>query len=277
LEWPFILARTGGKDAVGVFLARLAISILAFKVKWKGKSRRLAAFPTAMRFPKIHIGTLATALFCAATAHAQTATPPESAPAANVPAPAVLSVSLPPNARLRFDLDAQDEDVLGVVKSLLRGFNGARLKDAVRSLQNAPSSGSAPDPVSAGALAVLSDADLQTMLENVHHLRVVAFETPRNYGNARMGNAESRSVSVLNYYQAAYIEREGGRRVMRADFDDVQLLGVGFQNRGFALVVQAPGLGFVMRADGYPNLESVGPLATAAVLFFSARSNGMTR
>jgi hypothetical protein len=54
--------------------------------------------------------------------------------------------------------------------------------------------------------------------------------------------------------------REGGRRIARGDFDDVQMLVVGFANRDFALVVGGPSTGVVMRADGYPNFEGLGPL-----------------
>lgn len=56
---------------------------------------------------------------------------------------------------------------------------------------------------------------------------------------------------------------------MRADFDQVQVLTVGFPNQGFAVVFQAPGVGAVLRSDGYPNLESVGPLALAMFLRFA--------
>lgn len=232
-----------------------------------------------MNHIKLVLSTVAVASLFATGAYAQNAPPSEAAaPTVAPPAPpSVLSVSLPPQARLRFDLDAQDEDVLGVVKSLLRGFNGANLKDMVRSMKDSasPSSGPASDASGTATLAMLSDADLGTMLENVHHLRVVVFETPRDYGNRSKQIALS--SSVLSYYQSAYIEREGGRRIMRADLDDVQMIGVGFPNHGFALVLQGPGVGAVVRADGYPNLESVGPLAMTAMLFFTARSNSMPR
>jgi len=232
-----------------------------------------------MNHIKLVLSTALVVSLFASGAHARTAPPSEAAaPTVATPAPpSVLSIALPPNAHLRFDLDAQDEDVLGVVKSLLRGFNGAHLKGAERPLKDpaSPSSGSASDASGDAALKMLSDADLETMLRDVHHLRVVVFETPRDYGNSRNQSALSRSV--LNYYQSAYIGREGGRRVMRADLDDVQMIGVGFPNHGFALVFQGPGIGAVVRADGYPNLESVGPVAMGAVLLFAARTNATPR
>lgn len=204
-------------------------------------------------------------------------------PVAPVAAPSILSVPLPPNARLRLDLDAQDEDVLGVAKSLLRGFNGTNLNYLINAWKgsksgtnqtppSSPASTSADELNTAASLAMVSDADLKTMLEDVHHLRVVFFETPRSYSNRNKMVATSQSV--FSYYQAAYLTREGGRQVLRADFDDVQMLGVGFPNRGFALVLQGPGMGAVLRCDGYPNLESVGPLAMAAFLRFAPPARG---
>ncbi len=214
------------------------------------------------------------------------AVPVQTAPTAAA-TPGVLSIALPPNVRLRFDLDAQDDDVLGMVKSLLRGFNGSNLKDLLSATAPAPAQNGAAPVAPSGELAMLSmlsDADLGTMLENVHHLRFVAFETTNNYDNPKAQVALSKSV--LDFYSQAYLTREGGRRVMRADFDDVQVLGVrfgkaGFRDNvfhqaGFALVVQAPGVGMVFRGDGYPNLESVGPLVTAAMLLgVSGRASRM--
>lgn len=198
------------------------------------------------------------------------------APVATVPPPSILSVPLVPNARLRVDLDAQDEDVLGVTKSFLRGFNGSSLKPLVQSLgANRSSTGPVLDAGNAAALAMLSDADLQTLLENIHHLRIVAFETPRSF-NSRGANI-AQSQSVFNYYSQAYLSREGGRRVLRADFDEVQMLGVAFRDRGFAFVIQGPGFGTVVRADGYPNMESVGPFAMAIALSLGARNVSMLR
>jgi hypothetical protein len=199
-------------------------------------------------------------------------------PVQPVVAPSILSVPLPPNARLRFDLDAQDEDVLGVTKSLLRGFNGFSVKEilgltgSIGGPQKTLPTGPTSDLNTAASLAMVSDADLKTMLEDVHHLRVVFFETPRSYSNRNKMVATSQSV--FSYYRAAYLTREGGRQVLRADFDDVQMLGVGFPNRGFALVLQGPGMGAVLRCDGYPNLESVGPLAMAAFLRFAPPARG---
>ena len=192
-----------------------------------------------------------------------------SAPVASslaVPTRPVLSISLPPQARLRFDVDAQDEDVLGVVKSALKGFNGQTLKSllsapAVSNATAATPNGTAPRDLQTEAmLKLLSDVDLAAVLQRITHLRVVVFETPRPQRGGTVGrNAPN---SVIAHYEQAYINREGGRRVVRADFDDVQMLTVGFPQKGFAVVMQGPGLGVVVRANDYPNLD-VGPLAMA--------------
>ena len=243
------------------------------------------------RFPILVCAVIGSLLIPLSGVRAQSeAAPVQTAPDATAPTaaatPSILSIALPPNARLRFDLDAQDEDVLGMAKSLLRGFNGSSLKEMLDSTAPVPGSNAAA-PAPSGQLAmlrILSDADLGTMLETVHHLRVVAFETPNNYNNRKAQIALSKSV--FDFYSQAYLSREGGHRVLRADFDDVQVLGVRFgkagfrdnvfHSAGFALVVQAPGVGMVFRGDGYPNLESIGPLVTAAMLFgVSGRASRM--
>jgi hypothetical protein len=112
----------------------------------------------------------------------------------------------------------------------------------------------------------LSDADLETILKQINHARFVVFETANPYSGGSTSYQASRARatraahSTIAHYENAYITREGGRRIARGDFDDVQVLAVGFPGRGFALVIGAPGTGVVIRADGYPNFEGLGPL-----------------
>jgi hypothetical protein len=197
--------------------------------------------------------------------------------------PKILSISLPPNARLRFDIDARDEDVLGVVKSLLRGFKGQSLKELLASfnMSNVAATGKSTTPSTAlvdiekaAAIQLLSDADLGTMLRDVNHVRLVVFETPSKgygYSVAERKQRTQAAISTISHYEAAYITREGGRRIARGDFDDVQMLTVGFSQGGFGMVFQAPGMGMVLRADGYPDFEGVGPLVMASVMQFMPR------
>jgi hypothetical protein len=101
--------------------------------------------------------------------------------------PRILSIALPPNARLRMDVDARDEDLLGVVKSMLRGFKGQSLKELLSSPNflgksasagNGATGATSVDVGQAAAIQLLSDADLETILRDINHMRVVFFEMP---------------------------------------------------------------------------------------------------
>jgi hypothetical protein len=182
----------------------------------------------------------------------------------------ILSVSMPPYARLRLDVDARDEDVLGVAKSMLRGFKGQNLKpilDAVVGRAGRFSSSAPLDLEKAAVLQFLSDADLGTILRDVRHVRFVVFEEsaarPASYSASR-----AKPQSVISYYEQEYLTRQGGRRIARADLDAGQLLAVGFPDGGFGAVFSSYGTGVVFRSDGYPNFESIGPLALAGMLQF---------
>ncbi|HEX8235974.1 MAG TPA: hypothetical protein VF600_08455 [Abditibacteriaceae bacterium] len=248
-----------------------------------------------MRFHKTHavVATLllsATAWATAAVAQTSPGPTEQTTSAAQtssvVPAPtaAILSIPLPPNARLRLDVDARDEDVLGVVKSFLRGFKGNSLKDVLDSMNRVhtpangdnTSAGAPADIQTSAALRMLSDADLETILRNVKQLRFVVFETANPYrsgNNSSYQSSRARATqaaqSVLAYYENAYLTREGGRRIARGDFDETQMMVVGFPGRGFAVLFQTPGLGVVIRGDGYPNFEGVGPLVMGMGLRFA--------
>jgi hypothetical protein len=165
------------------------------------------------------------------------------------------------------DVDARDAELLGVVKSLLQGFEGSGLNSVVDSFNKpvaSPTTVAGPTDITAlAALKMLSNADLSTFLQGVHHLRVVAFETPSRPGPAKTAIAPP---SIIAYYEDKYVNGEGAHRTMRADFDDIQMMIVSFPEKGFAAIFQAPGMGIVVRSDGYPNLSSIGPLVTAFLI-----------
>lgn len=242
-----------------------------------------------MRFDKTYAAVTTMLLLAVTAALAQTpdaseettATQPSSIVAA---APQkILSVSLPPYARLRLDVDARDEDVLGLVKSFLRGFKGDSIKDALDTMSRVrePAAGDAAPSnnprniATTAALRALSDADLEAILSRINHARFVVFETPNPYTGgsssyqASRARATKAAQSTIAYYENAYLTREGGRRIARGDFDDTQMMVVGFGERGFALVIGAPGMGAVIRADGYPNFEGLGPLLMGLGLLFA--------
>ncbi|HEX8551725.1 MAG TPA: hypothetical protein VF681_09245 [Abditibacteriaceae bacterium] len=201
------------------------------------------------------------------SASAQTPAPPTTA----FQSSSILSVSMPPNARLRLDIDARDEDLLGVVKSFLKGANGRSLWDVLPHTRGVQGSVSNQQPAPAGdikdvaALQLLSDTDLETILRDIKHLRIVAFETPHTFRNWNE-RPKKPNLATISYYENAYITREGGRRIVRADFDDTQFLTVGFPNGGFGVVMQMPGAGVVVRADGFPNLEGASPMVMALMV-----------
>jgi hypothetical protein len=213
-------------------------------------------------------------VLCAAAfqlpATAQTAPTTASPAVAEVPvaapAPSVLSIALPPQSRLRLDLDARDQELLGVVKSFAAGFDGSSLYNLGVGQGNTTAATALPrsgrDWNSEAVVQLLSDVNFKSLLENIQHMRMVVFETPRS----NMSAARATANSVIGFYEDAYITREGGRRIARMDMDDVQVLTVGFPKGGFGLVIQAPSMGVVVRSDGYPNLQSVGPLAMAMLL-----------
>jgi len=198
-------------------------------------------------------------------------------------APDVLSVPLPPYARLRVDMDARDEDMLGVIKSFFNGFDATGLRELlppVSSPSNAP--GARPGPPvnldSAAALQLMSDANLSTILENINRIRLVAYEprrtnANRNWEYRRSGKDQKEAIA---FFEQKYIEREGGRRMLKADFDEMQMLMVAFPNNGFAVVVQSSDFGLVIRADGYPDFSGLGPLVMAAMVKFAPMMTGTT-
>ena len=165
----------------------------------------------------------------------------QTPPAAPVHA---LPIPLPPGAAVQMEMDGQDADLLGMVKSLLAG--AATPKTA---------GGAAAGPDAAGAnpfLSFLGDGQLTALLKDIHHLHVVSFKpAPLPAGAA--------PTDFLAFYETP-LEAQGGHRLLYLS-GGTPVVTVGFdQPRGFAAVVQSPGSVFVMRADGYPDMTVVGNL-----------------
>jgi hypothetical protein len=185
-------------------------------------------------------------------------------------------VPLPPYSRLRLDLDARDEDMLGVVKSFFNGFDARSLKQLLPptvAAGSTPAEGTAPGVAPAdldklAALQLMSDADLSTMLRNIKHIRIVVFEPRRTNASSdwEVRRSAKAQKEIIAYYEERYITREGGRRTIRADFDEMQMLGVSFPGNGFAAVIQTADMGIIMRADGYPDFKGLGPFAMASMM-----------
>jgi hypothetical protein len=148
-------------------------------------------------------------------------------------------------------------------------------------------------------LAPLSQGDLKSLLQNIKHLHLVVYEQPmprmvsspaftmtpaaptgKSAANPGAGGKPSGStqaaspqksvpsppqaavpqVSPARFYESAFIN-EKGKRIVWADFDQIQLTMLGFsETGGFAAVLQGPGMVGVLRTDGYPDLHGVGPV-----------------
>ena len=71
---------------------------------------------------------------------------PVAAPAPAVPVEQTLAIPVPANARVRLDFDTRGDDLLGIMKNFLKGFNGNSIigsLDATRAAR-APKAGVAP-------------------------------------------------------------------------------------------------------------------------------------
>ena len=217
------------------------------------------------------------------------ATPAPSAVPATAPADQPLAIPVPANARVRVDFDTRGDDLLGIMKDFLKGFNGDSVigsLDAARAVRP-PKAGVAPqgplDP-SASLLRLADEADLGRLLQDVNHVHLVYMEVPSGLAHPALhrtpGDLASPALppaalqdlpKMMSFYEAAFVG-EGGHRILWADGDDMaRVLMVGFsQPRGYALVVQAPGALVALRTDGYPNPQSFGPLMSLSAAEFSA-------
>lgn len=228
------------------------------------------------------------------TTHAQQATPPTAAPMAAPPAPltsasrpalgnpplSILSVPAPPGGRLRVEMDARSEDVLGVLKSFLRGIGETNGTSRAAN----PSRTTRPSPVA----DALEGGDLADMLRDVNHIHFVVYEMPGAATPTAIHVApktviktttkkgvKTQTVTLVppptptpapaatpafdsnTFYESAFAA-EGAHRIMFADADDYKLVMVGFPNRqGYAFAVSGGGYVAVSRTDGYPNLEAL--------------------
>lgn len=168
-----------------------------------------------------------------------------SAPAfAQTPAPTpALPIPLPPGAAVQMELDSRDQDLLGMVKSLLTGA--------------AAPAGAATAKASADAnpfLSLLSDGQLTALLKDIHHLHVLSFKPADAAASPATPPAD-----MLAFYETPF-EAEGGHRILYLNGPQ-KVVMVGFdQPRGFAAAVQSSGSVFVVRADGYPDMTVVGSL-----------------
>jgi hypothetical protein len=156
-----------------------------------------------------------------------------------------LPIAVPPGAAVQMELDGKDQDLLGMVKSLLTG--AATPKTAAGT--------AAPDAAGANPfLNFLGDGQLTTLLRDIHHLHILSFK-PADAASVPAGQP----ADFLAFYEKPF-EAEGGHRLLYLG-GSTPVVTVGFdQPRGFAAVVQSSGTVFVIRADGYPDMTIIGNL-----------------
>ncbi len=202
-------------------------------------------------------------------ASAQQAAPPVMTPALTL---TPLLIPAPPGGKLRVEMDARSEDLLGMVKSFLKGIGETGSPTVVLPGQTtAPASAAAQNPIA----QAIASGDLAAMLKDVNHIHVVVYEvaapaSPRM--TATLGNpavpksplaapvftAPLPAVPAFDsnsFYETAFAS-EGAHRILYTDADAYKLVMVGFPNRqGFAFAASGGGYVVVERSDGYPNLE----------------------
>ena len=198
-----------------------------------------------------------------------------SPPPAPPPETAALAIVAPPGARLRFEMDARSEDLLGLVKSFLKGI-GETKGTAAAKANAAPPVGPVP-PVNPIEEA-LENGNLADILKDVNHLHFVVWELPpppstptpstaakpltKAAASAAPPPTPSLAFDTNAFYEGAF-QAEGAHRVLYTDADEFKLVMVGFPNHhGYAFVASdlpASGGGYIAaaRADGYPNMEAL--------------------
>ena len=212
-------------------------------------------------------------LFAAVPASAQQAAAPMTTPVPVMTVPTAMRTSPlvippPPGGKLRVEMDARSEDLLGMMKSFLKGIGETGQPVYLTSGRAA----SPPNPV-ADAIA---NGDLAAMLKDVNHVHIAVYEvagptgpspvmliTPAQHGlkKSLVTAAPAPAAPAVpafdsnSFYESAFAA-EGAHRLLYADADAYKLVMVGFPNRqGFAFAASGGGYVVVERSDGYPDLE----------------------
>ena len=197
------------------------------------------------------------------------------------PAYRPLPIPLPEKAVVSIEVDAHQDDLIGVVKSMLKGLNLPALMRMMQGL-GGPAGISLPDvtpngePAGPGdasgpnfspntgltGAAVVAAPNFADLLKNIHQMHMVVFK------------AEGFTPDqAIKFYEQPFLE-QGGRRALWVNQGENRMLMMAFDKpRGFALVVPTATDITVIRADGYPDLEGVGSFVTMlATMVGSMRS-----
>lgn len=212
--------------------------------------------------------TLGTAFSAVSASAQQPAVPPmtSSAPVSEL---APLTIPSPPGGKLRVEMDARSEDLLGMVKSFLKGIGETNGPAGV--ILPGQTAAVAQNPVA----QAISNGDLAAMLKDVNHVHFAVYEVaapttqavavilanpavPKSPLAAPVFAAPLPIVPAFDsnsFYETAFAA-EGAHRILYTDADAYKLVMVGFPDRhGFAFAASGGGYVLVERSDGYPNLE----------------------
>lgn len=164
-----------------------------------------------------------------------------------------LPIPTPPDATIQLEIDARQEDLLGLAKSLINGLQKAAASHPEGTA--ALTTGTASNE--AAFFKNLLTQDFSKVLKDVNHIHVVAYTTN-----------PSTPLDLQSFYEFPWAQT-GGRRLAWVNAGPGQrLLIVGFSApRGFAAVVQMPGQIVAVRADGYPDLEALSPILMTAFMY----------
>ena len=182
------------------------------------------------------------------------------APAAP-PAEAPLPIPTPPGAVVQVQMDIHDSDLLGVVKSALRGLASGAARAA--------GAGGAARPGTAQAIIAGADVDdiAVSTLKNITHVHFLTFQYPGSVPQTSVPKAPAAAGALLStlpdqtaFYANAFAQ-EGGHPLFSSDQGGTRVLIDGFApGHGFALAAQSPAGVAVLRADGYPDLAKIAAL-----------------
>ena len=174
-----------------------------------------------------------------------------------------LAIPAPPGGKLRVEMDARSEDILGLMKSFLKGLGETGQPSMPTPAGQTPSDS---DLIT----QILEGNNLTNMLKDVNHVHFEVWELPTPpeppaptldpKAKGKFLPAVTPPPPVPPFDSSAFYEtafgQEGGRRLLYTDADAYKLVMVGFPNRrGFAFAASGAGYAVVSRSDGYPDLE----------------------
>lgn len=182
---------------------------------------------------------------------------------AQAPAPATavpttpLPIVLPPGARLQAEFDGRDADLLGQLKGFLKSMsvNGSDPPSAAAAGPSNDAGKGTGGVVSQAPdwLGLLGDGQLSALFHDIHHLHLVAFTL------AAPPAGRAGAPDLTEFYEKPFTQTGGRRLFWRAG--EPQILLEGFDSpHGFAAVVSSSGTSYVLRADGYPDLQVLGTI-----------------